>query len=133
MSSFVFISGTLRCSNHSSKYTKNIWKLTLISGFLLAVKLVKAIDLFYRMAKKVKDPAVKSVSDEFIRKLGVRIRSLREQQGYANYEKFANAKDINRTQYGRYEKGEDLQFSSLVRVVKAFDMTLKEFFSEGFD
>jgi len=111
----------------------NKFNLTLISGLLLAVILIKPIDLFYRMAKKVKDPAVQAVSDEFVKKLAARIKSLRIQQGYGNYEKFAIAKDINRTQYGRYEIGKDLQFSSLVRVVKAFGMTLQEFFSEGFD
>lgn len=66
-------------------------------------------------------------------KLANRIRSLRIQKGYTNYENFAYDHDIPRAQYGRYEKGEDLRFSSLVKLVKAFDMTLAEFFSEGFD
>ncbi len=54
-------------------------------------------------------------------------------KGYDNYEKFANEHNINRSQYGRYEKGEDLQFTSLVKICLAFGMTLAEFFSEGFD
>ncbi|HEX9503118.1 MAG TPA: helix-turn-helix transcriptional regulator [Patescibacteria group bacterium] len=40
---------------------------------------------------------------------------------------------MSRTQYGRYENGQNLTFTSLVKIVKAFDMTLEEFFSEGFD
>ncbi|MEL6557030.1 MAG: helix-turn-helix transcriptional regulator [Bacteroidota bacterium] len=68
-----------------------------------------------------------------LNKLAERIRSLRIQRGYSNYENFAYEHKIPRAQYGRYEKGEDLRYSSLVKIVKAFDMTMTEFFSEGFD
>ncbi len=68
-----------------------------------------------------------------IQLLGKRIKELRIQKGYSNYEYFAYEHNISRSQFGRYEKGEDLRFSSLVRVVKAFDLTLEEFFSEGFE
>jgi transcriptional regulator with XRE-family HTH domain len=69
----------------------------------------------------------------YIKKLADRIRALRTQKGYASYENFAFDKELPRAQYGRYEKGEDIRFSSLVKLVQAFDMTLEEFFSEGFD
>jgi transcriptional regulator with XRE-family HTH domain len=64
--------------------------------------------------------------------LGERIRTLRIKKGYSSAEYFAYDHDISRAQYGRYENGEDLRFSSLYKVVRAFDMTLEEFFSEGF-
>ena len=87
-----------------------------------------------RKAKKraVKKSANKQTDKRLI-KLANRIRQLRTEQGYTNYEYFAYEHDIPRSQFGRYEKGEDLRFTSLLRVVKAFDMTLEEFFSEGFD
>ena len=72
-------------------------------------------------------------SKEQLKKLGERIKSLRISKGYTNYEYFAYEHNIPRAQFGRYERGEDLRFSSLVKVVKAFGMTLPEFFSEGFD
>ncbi len=72
-------------------------------------------------------------SKKQLEKLGERIKSLRISKGYTNYENFAFKHDIPRAQFGRYERGEDLRFSSLVKVVKAFDMTLQEFFREGFD
>jgi len=65
--------------------------------------------------------------------LGKRIKKIRIGMGYTNSEYFAYEKDIPRAQLGRYELGENLQFTNLVRLVKAFDMTLEEFFSEGFD
>ena len=68
-----------------------------------------------------------------IQKLANRIKSLRLKKGYTSYENFAFDIDIHRAQYGRYEKGTDMQFTSLLKIAKAFDMTLEEFFSEGFD
>ncbi|MCX6272800.1 MAG: hypothetical protein NTU44_16605 [Bacteroidetes bacterium] len=38
-----------------------------------------------------------------------------------------------RAQYGRYEKGEDLRYSSLLKVVRAFGITMEEFFQAGFE
>ncbi|GAA5036718.1 hypothetical protein GCM10011506_29860 [Marivirga lumbricoides] len=72
-------------------------------------------------------------SKEQLSKLGNRIKTLRIAKGYTNYEYFAYEHNIPRAQFGRYERGEDLRFSSLIKVVKAFDMTLTEFFQEGFD
>ena len=68
-----------------------------------------------------------------IQKLAKRMKSLRIKKGYTNYENFAFDNEIPRAQYGRYEQGEDIRYSSLVKVVKAFKITLEEFFSEGFD
>ncbi|MBO9674169.1 MAG: helix-turn-helix transcriptional regulator [Sphingobacteriaceae bacterium] len=70
---------------------------------------------------------------EVLKLLGARIRFLREAKGERNYEKFAFKHDLNRTQLWRYENGEDLHFSSLLKVLSALDVTLSEFFGEGFD
>jgi transcriptional regulator with XRE-family HTH domain len=73
------------------------------------------------------------IEEEQILRLAARIKFLRESKGYSSYEKFAFEHDIPRAQFGRYEKGEDLRFSSLVRVLNALDISFQEFFSEGFD
>ncbi len=88
--------------------------------------------LLYGMEIKPKKKSKKKGQDE-LTKLGKRIKSLRIAKGYTNYEYFAYENNLPRAQYGRYEKGEDLRFSSLVKVINAFDMTLNEFFSEGFE
>ncbi len=87
------------------------------------------------MAKKVKvKPAqANKGKDKRLLQLGNRIKSLRIAKGYSNYEYFAYEHNISRSQFGRYENGEDLRFSSLLKIVEAFDITLEEFFSEGFD
>jgi transcriptional regulator with XRE-family HTH domain len=81
-------------------------------------------------AKKIKKKEL-SVEQE-LEKLGKRIKQLRIEKGYTSYEYFAYENDISRAQFGRYEKGEDLRYSSLLKVIKAFDMTVSEFF-EGLD
>ncbi len=68
-----------------------------------------------------------------IKKLAKRIKELRIKKGYTNYEYFAYDNNIARAQYGKYETGKDIRFTSLLKVIKAFGMTPKEFFSEGFD
>ncbi|MCF6306372.1 MAG: helix-turn-helix domain-containing protein [Flavobacteriaceae bacterium] len=70
---------------------------------------------------------------EQLQNLGNRLKQLRKEKGYTNYEIFAFDNNIPRAQYGRYEKGEDLKFSSLLKVLKALDISLIDFFREGFD
>ena len=85
----------------------------------------------YHMDTKKPKPKKKPGKD--VQKLAKRIKTLRIKAGYSNYEYFAYDNNLPRAQYGRYEKGEDIRFSSLVKVAKAFKMSLSEFFSEGFD
>jgi hypothetical protein len=92
--------------------------------------------LFYPMKGKDKKGAKKPLildTEEELQKLGARIKSLRIRAGYTSYEYFAYDHDISRAQFGRYEQGQDLRMSSLIKVANAFGMTLQEFFSEGFD
>ncbi|QSE99193.1 helix-turn-helix domain-containing protein [Fulvivirga lutea] len=70
---------------------------------------------------------------EWLLKLGARMKALRIQKGYTSYEPFAYEHNIPRAQYGRYERGENITFVNLMKVIQAFEMTPLEFFSEGFD
>lgn len=81
--------------------------------------------------KKSKKQALDA--DDLLLKIGKRIRQLRIEKGYTSYEYFAYDHNISRAQFGRYEKGEDLRVSSLAKVINALDVSVKEFFSEGFD
>jgi transcriptional regulator with XRE-family HTH domain len=77
-----------------------------------------------------KEPAKRTNPD--IKKLAVRIKSLRVSKGYTNADFFAYENNISRALYSRWERGEDMRFSSLMKVIKAFEMTPEEFFREGF-
>ena len=73
------------------------------------------------------------LKEEVLKRLGKRIKEIRIAKGYSSYEYFAYEHNISRAQYGRYEKGEDLRFSTLAKVINAFGMTMNEFFAEGFE
>lgn len=74
---------------------------------------------------------MKSKQEELaLKKLGERIRELRKQKGYSNYEHFAYETGISRTQYGKYEKGENIKFLTLLRILKGLGVSLDEFFKD---
>jgi transcriptional regulator with XRE-family HTH domain len=67
-----------------------------------------------------------------LEKLGKRIRELRIQKGFSNYEHFAYEIGVSRSQYGKYELGHNLTFLTLLKILKGLDVSLEDFFSEGF-
>ncbi len=77
--------------------------------------------------------AVNKKTDKDIQKLAARIRTIRKKLGYTNADFFAYEHEITRSQFARYETGENIRFSSLMKLIKAFGMTPEEFFSEGFE
>ena len=74
----------------------------------------------------------KKKANKEVEQLAKRIKTIRINQGYVNSDHFAFDHYFARTQYARYEKGEDLRFTSLVKLVHSFGITLSQFF-EGFD
>jgi len=72
-------------------------------------------------------------TEQQLKNLANRIREVRKEKGYDNYEQFAFDNELPRAQYGRYEKGQDLRFSSLLKVLKAMNISLKDFFGKGFE
>lgn len=72
-------------------------------------------------------------TDKELKKIANRIKQLRIKAGFTSYEYFAYEHDISRTQYARYEQGKDLRYSTLIKIISAHGLTVKEFFSEGFD
>lgn len=69
-------------------------------------------------------------TEQLLKSIGDRMTQLRKLEGYNNHEDFAFDKGINRSQYGKYEKGKtDLQASTLIRVIISYrDMTIDKFF-----
>ena len=72
--------------------------------------------------------------DDFTKKqlieIGKRVSTLRKKKGYSNYEVFAYDNNISRSQMGRYEKGEDMRLSSLIKLLVALEISLEEFFKD---
>lgn len=68
-----------------------------------------------------------------LQKLGERLKQLRIAKGYTNKDFFAYDHRIHPAQYSRYERGQDLQYSTLIKLINAFGISVAEFFTEGFD
>lgn len=94
----------------------------LLGGFIIAV-----LEFPLWMAEN------KSSAEKQLENLGKRLRALRKAAGFTSAEKFAYANEINRTQYGQYENGSDIRFSSLIKILDALKITPAEFFNEGFE
>ena len=67
-----------------------------------------------------------------LKQLGDRLRFFRKQSGYTNYEHLAYDLGISRSQYGKYENGGNIKFTTLCKILEHLNVSLKEFFAEGF-
>ena len=70
---------------------------------------------------------------KYLKKLGKRLKHFREKSGYTSYEYFAYENNVSRSQYGSYETGGNIQFDTLIKILKALKVSFKDFFSEGID
>lgn len=86
---------------------------------------------FEPMARTPK--VISKTSEKQLKNLGKRFTQLRKDKGFTNYETFAYENKLSRSQYGKYEKGSDMEFTSILKLIEKHGMTVKEFFSEGFD
>ncbi len=86
----------------------------------------KILSFMKKVSEKTK-PKPKEVTQ-----LGKRIKELRQAKGYTSQETFAYDNEYTLSYYSRLERGEDMRFSSLVRVCKALNITLEDFF-KGFN
>ncbi|MBI6115988.1 helix-turn-helix domain-containing protein [Salegentibacter maritimus] len=73
-----------------------------------------------------------SLEEKKLQDLGNRLKYFRKLKGYTNYEHLAYDVGISRSQYGKYENGGNIKFSTLCRILEHLNVSLKEFFEEGF-
>ncbi|WP_428331588.1 helix-turn-helix domain-containing protein [Mucilaginibacter sp.] len=73
------------------------------------------------------------LTQKTLKQVGERLRAIRKGKGFSNYEQFANKYALNRSTYGKYEKGQDLRLSSLLKILRIMEISPSDFFSEGFD
>lgn len=71
------------------------------------------------------------ISDEDSRlsQIGNRVRALRKANTSLSAEDFANENGFDRVQYSRIENGANITMKTLLKVVDAHNITLKDFFS----
>lgn len=69
-------------------------------------------------------------AQELIEKISAKIRKLRIAKGYKSHETFAYEHGIDRTQWGKIERGINMKMSSLHTALKALEITPAEFFKD---
>ena len=69
----------------------------------------------------------------YLKQLGERLKQLRKEKGFSNYEQFAYTYVLGRAQYGRYEKGANINFATLIKIIEIHELSLQEFFAVGFE
>jgi transcriptional regulator with XRE-family HTH domain len=87
------------------------------------------------MAKKIskKSSTKQELGEtEHLKKVGERLKHYRKKAGFSNYEYFAYEHGFSRPQYGKYEAGANIQLNTLMKILKALNVSLEEFF-KGFD
>lgn len=60
--------------------------------------------------------------------IGEKLKELRIAKGYTSYEYFAFENNLNRSQYGTYERGRNMNLTTLVKILAIHGLTIKEFF-----
>lgn len=104
-------------------------KKHIICGELYAVTYFKR-DADFR-SKIMKKKVDKSEKLEIrLKSIAQKLKKIREDKGFTSAETFANEKEINRVQYWRMEKGNNITIKSLINVLDKHKMTLSEFFSD---
>lgn len=74
------------------------------------------------------------LSDDLkLQQLGNRLKYYRKLRGYSNYEHLAYDIGISRSQYGKYENGGNIKFTTLCKILSHLNISLKEFFEDGFE
>jgi transcriptional regulator with XRE-family HTH domain len=75
-------------------------------------------------------PKIEETEDLLDRKrLSKRIKELRKATGLSA-EQFAFDNKIARSQYARYEAGQDIRYTTLMKLIRAFGITPSEFFKD---
>lgn len=74
------------------------------------------------------------ISEKELRKIGLRLKSLRKSKGYTSPDKFSYENNLNRSQYGKYEAGSaNITIGTLINILNCFGISLSEFFNEDYD
>lgn len=58
-----------------------------------------------------------------------RLKELRKERGFKNYEHFAYELGMSRSAYWRIEKGSNFEMKTLLRICKVLNISIQEFFN----
>jgi len=74
------------------------------------------------------EKAKKKELDKRIVKIATKLKQIRKESGYKNYDVFAWDNDISRTSYQRMEAGCNFTIENLLKILDIHKISLEEFF-----
>ena len=80
-----------------------------------------------------KSQSLSAEEKKHLKNIGERLKYFRKKAGFTSYEYFAYEHNINRSQYSSYEAGGNIQMNTLIKILKALKVSLKDFFAKGFE
>lgn len=73
-------------------------------------------------------------SEQELKKIGLRLKSLRKSKGYTSPDTFSYENNLNRSQYGKYEAGSaNITIGTLINILNCFGVSLSQFFNEEYE
>lgn len=75
----------------------------------------------------MKNSDINLKSDE-LNAIATRLKELRKEKGYSNYEHIAFALEMSRSAYWRLETGANFELKTLIKICRLLDVSLEEFF-----
>ena len=110
----------------NSEPTKvKIFNNTFVSNLIVIYINVPYCLLCIMRKQKKKPSTVKKVTPEVV-KLGKRIKAMRVERGYSSAMKFAYDNELSSVQMVRWEQGRNLTFETLVKLARAFKISVSE-------
>jgi hypothetical protein len=63
-----------------------------------------------------------------LKQVGIILRELRVKKGYSSAENFSYDHELNRTNYWRWENGQNMTLKNIFRICEIHQISLKDFF-----
>jgi transcriptional regulator with XRE-family HTH domain len=60
-----------------------------------------------------------------------RLKEVRLEKGHTSYENLAYEMGISRSQYGAYERGQNMTITTLAKILAMLDVSFEEFFKDS--
>lgn len=65
-----------------------------------------------------------------LKKIGAKLKRLRQEAGYSSYESFAMENELSNRYYWGAEKGQNLSLLYLMKILQIHKITIEEFFMD---
>lgn len=81
------------------------------------------------MRFELMEKSSKTNNIEELKAISNRLKELRKDKGYSNYESFCHELGMSRSSYFRLESAHNFNIATLIKICKHLDITLEEFFA----